>query len=80
MVMVVVTAIRGAELVMLMMVMIMMIVAMVMVIMIVVVMVFDRQEGRLDFENPVEIEGVAAEHGVEFDGAFGGRGAAWHRG
>ena len=57
---------------MLMMAMLMMIVAMVVVIVMIVVVLFDRQEFRLDFEDTVEIEGVAAEHGVEFDGAFGG--------
>ena len=65
----VMAAIRGAELVMLMMLVAVM--SMIMIVMLVVVL-FDRQEFRLDFQDTVEIEGVAAEHGVEFDGAFGG--------
>ncbi len=59
---------------MLMMVMLMMIMAVVavIVVMMIVVVLFDRQEFRLNFQDTVEIEGVAAEHGVEFNGAFGG--------
>ncbi len=47
-----------------------MVVVMVMIVMLVVVL-FDRQEFRLEFQDAVEVEGVAAEHGVELDGAFG---------
>ena len=51
---------------------VMLMVMAVMIIMAVIVMVAFSivEEGRLDLENPLEVEGVAAEHGIERDRAF----------
>ena len=59
--------------VMVMMVMMVMVVIVMMIVIVrVIVRVFDLEELRLDFENAVEIEGVAAEH-------VGDRHRAFHR-
>ena len=49
-------------------------------VMVVVIVLVDLQESRLDVEDAVEIEGVAAEHVVDRHVAARASCAAWHRG
>jgi hypothetical protein len=64
-----------------MMMVVVMIVSRDVIVMIMVVIVSSpSQELRLDVEDAVEVEGVAAEHGVERHLRSARCGAAWHRG
>ena len=50
------------------------------IVVVIVVMLVGLQELRLDVEDAVEVEGVAAEHLARARSASAGCGAAWHRG
>ena len=56
-----------------------MIVAVIMIVIMIVVVIVGVEELRLDVEDAVEIEGVAAEHLVERDLRSARCGAAWRR-
>ena len=62
-----------------MMVIVAVVVTMIMVVIVVVAVIAGLQELRLDVEDAVEIEGVAAEHLVRAGSASAGCGAAWRR-